>query len=178
VLVRTTVDPGDLTQPVKALITSVDPHVSFGEVTTMQNLVNQSIGGRGSSKLLVVVSTTFGVVSIVLALIGIFGVVSNSVSQSSHKIGVCFALGAQRSDILKLVISQSMRPVVVGLLLGYATSVLTSRWLNPFLYKVKANDPMTLGSAALFLFVCALIACTLPAYRATRMNPGEILRSQ
>jgi putative ABC transport system permease protein len=111
-----------------------------------------------------------------LALVGIYGVISYSVSQRRNEIGLRIALGAQKLDVLYLIIRQGMAPVWVGLILGVCIAVALSRTLSGVLYGVNATDPLTFGAVSLALLIIALLACVVPGRRATRVDPLVALR--
>jgi putative ABC transport system permease protein len=122
------------------------------------------------------VSTLFGGLSLLLAGVGIYGVVSFSVAQRTREIGVRRALGAQPHTILGMVLSQGMRPVLLGQVLGLAGTFALTRLLKGLLFGVTPNDPFTFVSASILLIVIACAACIVPAVRALRVNPVEALR--
>jgi putative ABC transport system permease protein len=112
----------------------------------------------------------------VLTTIGLFGVIAYVVSQRTHEIGVRMALGARRSDVLKLVMRQGMFVTAVGLGIGLGAACIAARLLSPFLYGIGANDPATLAGVALALAAVSMLACYLPARRAMRVDPAAALR--
>ena len=111
-----------------------------------------------------------------LACVGLYGVISYSVAQRTHEIGVRVALGAQSVDVLKLVIRQGMTLTLVGLIVGIGTGLAVTRVLTDMLYGVTATDPVTFGFVPALLLVVAFLACYVPARRATRVDPLEALR--
>jgi putative ABC transport system permease protein len=115
-----------------------------------------------------------------LALVsaGIYGVVSYSVAQRTHEIGVRMALGAGEHDVLRLVVGQGMKPVLAGLAIGLAGALALTRLMKALLFGVSSSDPLTFGSIALLLALVALLACWVPARRATRVNPIIALRQE
>jgi putative ABC transport system permease protein len=120
----------------------------------------------------------FGLVALALVSAGIYGVVSYSVAQRTHEIGVRMALGAGRRDVLRLVVGQGMKPVLVGLAVGLAGALALTRLMKALLFGVSSSDPLTFGSIALLLALVALLACWVPARRATRVNPTVALRQE
>jgi putative ABC transport system permease protein len=139
----------------------------------LEQLVSQSIAPRRFAMLLLGI---FSALALLLAIVGIYGVISYSVSRRTHEIGVRMALGAPHSDVARLVIRQGMILTLTGLALGLAGSVALSRLIATQLYQVTATDPLTYGIVMLVIATVALIACVVPARRATRVDPMEALR--
>ena len=127
-------------------------------------------------RLRVLLLTLFSGAALLLSAIGLYGVLAYSVSQRKREFGVRIALGAQSSNILKLVTQQGLRLVGVGLVAGIVAALIFVRFMGSVLYGVSGNDPITLGLAVLVLGLSALLACLLPAVRATRINPITALR--
>ena len=117
-----------------------------------------------------------GVLAVVMTTIGLFGVIAYVVSQRTHEIGVRMALGARRSDVLRMVMSQGVRLTAIGLAIGLCAAFCAARLLAPLLYGIGANDPATMTAVAVGLAVIALSACYLPARKAMRVDPSEALR--
>ena len=118
----------------------------------------------------------FALLALLLAAVGIYGVMAYSVTERTHEIGLRMALGAQRSGVLKLVLAQSMRVVLAGIVIGLASSLLLTRLIASLLFQVKAVDPAILAVVALLLLAVALTAAWLPARRASRVDPMVALR--
>jgi putative ABC transport system permease protein len=117
-----------------------------------------------------------GILALVMTAIGLFGVIAYMVSQRTHEIGVRMALGARRSDVMKLVMGQGLRLTAIGLAIGLIAAFGTSRLLAPLLYGIGANDPATMTAVAIGLAAIALTACYLPARRAMSVDPSVALR--
>jgi len=117
-----------------------------------------------------------GLMAVVMTTIGLFGVIAYMVSQRTHEIGVRMALGARRSDVLRLVIGQGVRLTVVGLGIGLCAALGAARLLAPLLYGIGANDPTTMSAVAVGLAAIAMLACYLPARRAMQVEPSVALR--
>jgi putative ABC transport system permease protein len=120
----------------------------------------------------------FAGVALLLASIGIYGAVAYTVEQRTAEIGVRMALGAQRPDVLRLVVNQGMKPVIIGLLVGIVSAFALGRLIASQLFGVSAHNPALFGGATLLLAATALVACLLPARRATRVDPIQALRSE
>jgi putative ABC transport system permease protein len=160
---------------VKAALNSVMPDLPVSGIETMESVVHDSTGGRRFPMLLL---SVFSVLALVLAAVGIVGVVGHSVTQRTHEIGIRMALGANTLEVLRLVIKGSMAWVFVGLAVGVAGSAGLTRLIAGMLYDVKPLDPIVLGGVALLLAVVALLASYLPARRAARIDPISALRCE
>jgi putative ABC transport system permease protein len=156
----------------------MDPDVAISDVQTMDDVLWRSIAQPRFYTLLL---TMLAVVALALAVVGIYGVMSYAVSQRTHEFGIRMALGADSGDVIRLVVESGMKltliAVVVGLALSFALTRLLSGWLG-WLYQVKPTDPVTFIGVSLLLSVVALIACYIPARRATKLDPVETLRRE
>jgi putative ABC transport system permease protein len=150
-----------------------DPGIPAYDVQPMAEIMSASIGRERFSSFIL---TVFSGVALLLAAIGIFSVVSYSVSRRTRETGVRMALGAVPRDILRMVVGQAMRPVLVGLGVGLLASVILARGLANLLYGVRTSDPLTLAAVILTLTSISFFACYLPARRATRVDPSIALR--
>ena len=175
---RTTVEPTSLAPTVMREIHSIDPDVAISDVRTMDDVLWRSIARPRFNTLLL---TILAVVALALAVVGIYGVMSYAVSQRTHEIGVRMALGADSGDVFKLFIKRGMTltliAVSLGLALSFALARLLSGWLG-WLYQVKPTDPVTFIGVSLLLSAVALLACYIPARRATKLDPMETLRRE
>jgi putative ABC transport system permease protein len=172
-MIRTRGDAATVAPAARNVIRSLDPRQPIGEVATMEKLLSTSVArSRFSASLL----TVFSFVALVMAAVGIYGVMSYSVLQRTHEIGVRMALGAQRLDVLKLVVKKGIVLGVVGVAAGLAASFGLTRLISTLLFEVTATDAATFTAVSVGLFLVTLIACYVPARRATRVDPLKALR--
>ena len=164
-----------LTKSVQTAIWQVDADQPIGKVSTLARAVAGSVA---SPRLYVVLFGGFAAMALLLAVLGIYGTVSYSVGQRTRELGIRLALGAQREDVLRLVLGQGTRLIVIGLALGLLASLALAGLLKSLLYGVTPNDPATLGGVALLLGAVALLASYLPARRATLIDPLTALREE
>jgi predicted permease len=174
-VVRTEVDPRSLAGAVRDAVQGIDPEQAVFDVRTMEERVADAASGvRFNATLL----GFFGFVALLLAAVGVYGVVAYSVAERTHEIGIRMALGASRRDVAGMVMSQGTVMTLAGLGLGLAGAVFATRYLTSLLYGIAPRDPVTLGAAAGMLGVVALVACYLPARRAMRVDPMVALRHE
>jgi putative ABC transport system permease protein len=174
-LVRASGDPSRLAPAVRTAVAAADPEVPLQEVRTLDGLMFESVAGpRFRAGLL----GAFGVVALLLAGAGIYGVLSYTVNQRQRETGVRLALGARRGDIVRLIVRDGMRLALLGVALGVVLSLGLTRLLRGVLYEVSPLDPTTFGTMAAFLAVVGLAACALPARRASRVDPMVSLRGE
>jgi putative ABC transport system permease protein len=172
-LVRTEADPSALVAPIERALRSIDPAQSGSGAKTMEQLLSDSVAQPQFYSLLL---GSFAVLALVLAMVGVYGVISYSVTQRTHELGIRIALGARARHVLILVMGQAMMLVMLGAVIGLGTAFALTRLLTKFLFDVNASDPVTFGAVALLLAVVALIACYIPARRATKVDPLVALR--
>jgi putative ABC transport system permease protein len=172
-LVRTEVDPSTLVAPIERALRSIDPAQSGTGAKTMEQLLTDSVAQPRFYSLLL---GSFAGLALVLAMVGVYGVISYSVAQRTHELGIRIALGARAQHVLILVMGQAMMLVVLGAVIGLGTAFALTRLLTKFLFDVNASDPMTFGAVALLLALVALIACYIPARRATKVDPLVAIR--
>jgi putative ABC transport system permease protein len=173
--VRTAADPLRLVASIRSEIQAVDRDVPVGSVMTMDERVSKSLG---TSRFLLFLLIAFAGVALLLAGVGAYGVMSYSVAQRTHEIGVRVAVGARGEDILALVVKHGLRLTVLGVAIGLAASFAVTRVLLSFLYGVSPTDPVTLGAASLVMAGVALVASYMPARRAAKVDPIVALRQQ
>jgi len=172
-VVRANGDPGQLTAAVRHVVEGIDPNQPVTMVHTMDDLVAQAVSQRRFSMLLLAV---FAGVAVLLAAVGIYGVMAYAVTQRNHEIGIRMALGAEPRDVLRMVVGDGMRLAGVGLLTGLIASFIAMRYLQSQLYGVRPTDPVTFVCVALALAAVAWMACYIPARRATKVDPLVALR--
>jgi putative ABC transport system permease protein len=175
-LIRTSAASNSIVSEAKGVIHSIEPSTVIEEIVPMQDLVGQSIGGRGSNKLLLVISILFGSLSLFLAAAGIYGVVSHSIVQRTREIGIRMALGADARDIVRLVMTQGMRPVLWGASLGLASCWAITRFFKALMFGITPTDPLTFSTVSALLLLVSFCACLIPSIRTLNTNPVEALR--
>ena len=175
IAVRSSLKVDAITKLVQSVVTSVDPGIAVAIPQMMDTVVAQA---RGQARLMTWLLGIFAGVAILLASIGIYGAVAYSVEQRTGEIGVRMALGAQTRDVLRLIVNQGMRPVVIGLAIGIVCAFALGRLLTSQLYQVSAHNPALLVASTMFLAVIALVACLVPARRAAHVDPIQALRAE
>jgi predicted permease len=172
-IVKTKIDPRTLVSQVRAALAAVDPEQPMAEVRTMDEWMARSLEGRRAPMLLLAL---FGVVALTLSAIGIYGVLAFGVAQRAREFGIRQALGANPQAILGLVLKQGMRTAGIGVALGLIGSIALTRYLQSLLFGVGAHDISVYAGVTTLLLAVALMACYLPARRATRVAPTVALR--
>ena len=172
-LVRSASDPTALASSIRDGIHSVDKDQPIFRVMTMEQVVSNSVAQRRFSMLLLVI---FSAVALLLAAVGIYGVMSYSVTQRSHEIGIRMALGARQGDVLKMVVRQGMKITLIGVGIGLVGAFLATQVMSSLLFGVGARDPLTFVAIPVILAGVALGACFVPARRATKVDPMIALR--
>ena len=175
VVVRTTSDPSSLASSVRQLVASMDPEAPVDRVQPMSVYVGDALA---QSRLTLILMAGFGVVAVIMAAVGIYGVISYSVSQRTKEIGIRMALGQETSQIRNLVVGQGLRLVAISLAIGLAASYVLASSVSGLLYGVNPRDPVTFAAMAAFLLVVALAGCLVPARRATAVNPLAALKAE
>ncbi len=172
-IVKTAGEPARLASPVRSAVWSVDRDQPVWKVRTMESMMDRSLGPK---RFLATLVGGYAFLALLLAAIGIYGVMAYSVSQRVHEIGIRMALGAEQFSILSMVVRQGMWLAAIGVALGIAAAFGVTRFLATLLFGVEPTDPLTFAGVALILAVVALLACLLPARRATRVDPLVALR--
>ena len=170
---RTAADPRSIVPAVRNMVAQVNPDIALFDVTTESAQIDQLLFRE---RLMARLSGFFALLAMVLACIGLYGLLSYQASQRAHEIGIRMALGAQREDVLKLVLGQGAALAIVGALAGIAAATGATRYLGSLLYGVKPGDPATFIAVAVLLVLVALAACYIPARRAMRVDPMVALR--
>jgi len=173
VALRTSGDPMALVGAVRHQVTSLDAELPVFDVMTLEKVISESVLGLSY---VAVMMTALGAIALVLACVGVYGVMAYAVSERTREIGIRVALGAEKSDVLRMVIARGLVVTAVGLSIGFVLAVMLARLLASFLYGVSATDWEIFGGISLALTAAAILACYIPARRAMRIDPVEALR--
>jgi predicted permease len=173
--VRTASDPLAFSVPIQKLIAALDSELPVSHVLTLQQIIERSLGNASLSASLVL---AFAVLSLVLASVGLYGVLSYLTMQRTGEIGVRMALGAQRVQVLRLMLKDGLRPALYGLVLGPAASAGAVRLIQSMLYGTRPLDPAIFAAVAAMLLLVSALACLVPAWRASRIDPMQALRTE
>jgi putative ABC transport system permease protein len=176
-VVRTTGDPATLSASLKAQIHAVDPNLAVAWAQPMTQTIG-SISTLARQRFISQLLGLFSSIALVIAVVGIYGVIAYSVSRRTNEIGIRMALGAKAGDVLRLVLGQGARIVGLGLLLGLAGTLAAGRAIESMLYRTSAYDPIILAAVTLLFAAIAALACWFPARRATKVNPVIALRAE
>jgi putative ABC transport system permease protein len=172
-VVRSSVEPSSLSASVRQVVNEIDKSVPVSNVKTMDHVVSESITQPRFNLFLL---GLFGTVAMLLSAAGIYGVTAYTVTQRTHELGIRIALGAQVSDVLKIILGKGMAVIGVGLAIGLASAFALMRLLRSLLFGVGENDPLTFAVITGVLLLVALLACYIPARRATKVDPLTALR--
>lgn len=172
-IVRSSIDPAALVPTIRSKVFELDPELPLQRVSTLDTIISNSIRQQRFAS---VVLSVFAIVALVLALVGLYGVISYSVAQRTRELGIRVALGAQVSDVLKLVLKQGMTFVLLGEVAGILGALALTRLLGGLLFGVTPTDALTFFTVAISLFLVGLAACYVPARRATKVDPLRALR--
>jgi predicted permease len=174
-VMRTSQDPAAMANALRSAMRELDAELPLANVLTMREIMSESVGSRRFQALL---AGVFAGASLLLACLGIYGVISYSVSRRTNEMGIRIALGAQASQVSMLVLRQGIRPVLVGLCAGVAAALATGQWIASFLFGIQAHDPAAISAVAATLLLVAVTACWMPARRASRIDPMVALRDE
>jgi putative ABC transport system permease protein len=172
---RTSGNPASLSKSIAGIVRTMDPDLPMAEVATMDEIVDDSVDAERFEALLF---GTFSGAALLLAALGIYGVMTFEVEQRTHEIGLRMALGAGRGQVLALILKDGMIQAIAGLVLGSAGAIFVGRAMQRWLYGIGAIDPVALGTVAAVLLAAALLACYVPAQRATKVDPMVALREE
>lgn len=175
IAVRSTVEPMSLAEPVRQAVWKVDGDQPMWKMRTMESLLTQRLADK---RFLMTLMGCFAALALILTIIGLYGVLAYVVSQRTQEIGVRMALGAKAGDIQRLVLRQGMTLVSLGIVIGLASSLFATRLIESMLFGVSTTDPLTFAAIPLILAIVALLACLLPARRATKVDPVVALRHE
>ena len=173
--VRTVSDPLAMSIPVQKQIAGVDSQLPVSDVLTFAQVIGDSIGSASFSATLVL---AFAALSLLLASVGLYGVLSYLMTQRMTEIGIRIALGAQREQVLRLALADGLRPAILGLVFGLAASAAAVRLIQSMLYQTEPSDPAVFALVAATLLTVAAVACLVPAWRASRLDPMQALRTE
>jgi putative ABC transport system permease protein len=172
-VVRTAIDPMTLAPVLSRSVSDIDPGLPVFDVQPLDALLAGSIAPRRFNLFLL---AAFAAAALGLALVGVYGVIAYTVAQRSHEIGIRRALGAERGDVVLMVVRQALGVALAGTVIGLATATLLTRVMASLLYDVRPTDPQTFAVAAAGLILAAVAAALVPALRAARIDPAETLR--
>jgi putative ABC transport system permease protein len=174
-VVRTASEPSAIAQAIARAVQEIDPAQPLSQVRLLHDWLEES---AAQPRFTTTLSGVFAIVALLLAAVGVYGVLSYSVAQRAQEIGVRMAIGAERAEILRLVLRGGMAAALPGIALGLLGALALSRVLGTLLFEVGARDPLTYAAAGVALALVALIACYVPAARATRIDPMTALRAE
>jgi ABC-type antimicrobial peptide transport system permease subunit len=175
--VKTAQPESSLAPEIESVVRSLDPDLPVYDVMTL----NVALGGGNGFFLLragAIFAGGLGALSLILSVIGVYGVISYVTSQRTHEVGIRMAIGAQRSDVLRLVLRQGLTLVAIGLAIGLSFSFAATRFLSSLLFQISSIDPITFAGVSILLISVAAFACYLPARRATQVDPLIALRHE
>jgi predicted permease len=172
-IVKSAADPAALTSAIRGAVADIDKDQPVFAISTMNQLIVDSVSTR---RITLVLLALFSGLALVLAAIGIYGVISYSVAQRTHEIGIRMALGAQKADVLRIILAQGGKIAGTGVAIGIAASFGLTRLLSNLLFSVGAADPLTFAAVAIVLILIAMLACYIPARRTLRVDPMIALR--
>ena len=173
--VRTQIDAAALMPNTRKELQSLDPALPLVNLTTMEKSIRQGLWVSHAGAALL---SVFGALALLLAAIGVYGIMSYSVGRRTREIGIRMAIGAQHSDVMRLILNQGLLIAGAGLVVGLGAAYLAARYFQNFLFGIGAGDALTYGAITLILASVTLLACFLPARRATKVDPLVALRTE
>jgi putative ABC transport system permease protein len=173
VAIRASGKPASLASALRATVWAVDPQLAVAQLQTMDQVISRSTTPRRFNLFLL---GGFACLALILSAIGIYGVIAYSVVRRVHEIGIRMALGAQRTDVVRLIVGQGVLLLGIGLVVGILGALVLTRSLASFLYDIQPTDPATFACVVVILAAVALVACYIPACRATKVDPITALR--
>jgi predicted permease len=173
--VRTGGDPMSIVTAVTSAVHQVDPETPVTNVVTMNELISNTLRPQRSNMFLL---AAFATLALVLTAVGIYSVLSYAVRRRVREIGIRMALGASHSDVLKMIVTDGMKPILLGVTIGLAAALALGRVVSSLIYGVRATDPLTLATVTVLLVAVGVLATAIPAYRATRVEPIRTLRDE
>ncbi len=174
-VLRTGLDAATINAAMKAQMVEVDRGQSVYDAKTMEQIIAASISEQ---RMLMLLAAVFAATALLLAAVGLYGVISYSVAQRTHEIGIRMALGASSADVTRLVVGRGLGLVLAGIGIGMVVAFAATRVISSMLYGVSATDPVTFAAIPVLLVAVAFVACAVPARRATRVNPAVALRHE
>ena len=171
----TAVDPLAISMPIQQQISALEPELPVYNALTMDQILSKTTASQGFAANLVL---AFAALALLLAAVGLYGVLAYLVTQRVPEIGVRIALGAQRAQVLRLILFDGLRPALLGLMLGLAASAGATQFIRSMLYGTEPYDPAVVASVIFILLLIASIACMFPAWRASRLDPMQALRTE
>jgi ABC-type antimicrobial peptide transport system permease subunit len=174
-VVSTSGPPQALLPGIKQAIWAVNKNLPFSSIGTMDELLTRSTEDR---RFTVVLLSTFATIALIMAGIGVYGMISFSAKQRNHEIGVRLALGASRRGIVRMVVGEGMRLTLLGVVVGLGGGVMLTRFIGALLFAVRTTDPLTFSTVPLVFVAIALVASYVPAHRATKVDPAIALRAE
>ncbi len=173
IAVRTTIEPVRLAAALRGAVAAIDPDQPVYDLMTMEQRLANSMAPRRNGAMLF---GAFAAVALIIAAVGVYGVISYSVNQRTREIGIRIALGAQRIDTLKLIVGQGMKLALIGVVIGLLCAIAMTRFIEALLFETQANDPLTYALIVMLIVLVSIIACYLPARRASKVDPLAALK--
>jgi putative ABC transport system permease protein len=174
-IVRAERNPTALASAVEQAVHAIDKDLPVSSILTMDQLLGNSLAQR---RLTLILLAGFAALALLLAAVGVYGVIAYTVRQRTHELGIRMALGAQAGAALRLILGQGLKLALIGVALGLAAALALTRWMESLLFEVRPTDPLTLCLIAVVLLCVAFVACWVPARRAARVDPLLALRSE